>query len=375
MLSIEKLSRVPVEKQKVEMVERKGLGHPDSLADGMAEAISRALSKEYIKRFGRILHHNTDKLEVVGGSTSVTFGGGKMKRRIFVLLSGRATMYAGGERIEVHEIATEAAKDYLKQVLRNYNEDYFQFKSRIGEGSADLKSNYGRQLANDTSFGIGYAPLSRLESTVMDAESWMQKQRKRRKWIGEDIKVMGLRTGKNIKLTVALAFVSRYVHSIDEYFSFKEWVKEQLEQKFGVEVDVNTADDMDAESVYLTLTGTSAEAGDDGAVGRGNRTNGLITPNREMSLEAAAGKNPVTHVGKLYNVTAFRMASEIAEQTGKETYVKILSQIGRPITEPLSVSVETDSKDKKLISSIVDKHLSRVNKLWKEFIRGKIRVF
>ena len=375
MLSIERLTRRPIERQKVEMVERKGIGHPDSLADGMAEAVSRELSKEYLKRFGQVLHHNTDKLEVVGGSTEVKFGGGVMKKKIYIMLSGRATAFAEGRRINIHSIAKKAARDYLSSVLKNYKPSYFEIDSRIGEGSSDLKSNYGRRLANDTSFGIGYAPLSRLEQSVKDVEAWLQKQGKRKKWIGEDIKVMGLRQAKKMKLTVALAFVSRYVHSLDEYFSLKSELKQAIEEKFGIEVDINTADDIESGSVYLTLTGTSAEAGDDGAVGRGNRVNGLITPNREMSMEAAAGKNPITHVGKLYNVTAFRMADDIWRETGSETYVKILSQIGRPITEPLSVSIETNSRDKSAISSIVDKHMSRVDRLWKDFLKGRIRVF
>ncbi len=58
-------------------------------------------------------------------------------------------------------------------------------------------------------------------------------------------------------------------------------------------VHVNTADDIKKKSVFLTVTGTSAEMGDDGSVGRGNRCNGLITPNRPMSMEATSGKNPI----------------------------------------------------------------------------------
>ena len=47
--------------QTIEFVERKGIGHPDSIADGLAESVSRALCKMYIERYGRILHHNTDE--------------------------------------------------------------------------------------------------------------------------------------------------------------------------------------------------------------------------------------------------------------------------------------------------------------------------
>ncbi|MEM2967251.1 MAG: methionine adenosyltransferase, partial [Candidatus Caldarchaeum sp.] len=79
-----------------------------------------------------------------------------------------------------------------------------------------------------------------------------------------------------------------------------------------------------------------------GNTGRGNRANGLITPNRQMSLEATAGKNPISHVGKIYNVLAGLTAKRIYEETGrvKEVYVRMLSQIGKPINQPLSVSVQ-----------------------------------
>jgi len=114
-----------------------------------------------------------------------------------------------------------------------------------------------------------------------------------------------------------------------------------------VTVNVNTADQPEKNAVYLTLTGTSAEGGDDGNTGRGNRVNGLITPNRQMSLEATAGKNAHSHVGKIYNVAAKKMAERIYEETGglKEIYVRLLSQIGRPINRPLAISIQYIPED------------------------------
>jgi len=70
--------------------------------------------------------------------------------------------------------------------------------------------------------------------------------------------------------------------------------------------------------LYLTATGTSAEQGDDGQVGRGNRVNGLITPYRPMTLEAAAGKNPVSHVGKTYNIAARQICDKIVDDLNVE---------------------------------------------------------
>jgi S-adenosylmethionine synthetase len=143
--------------------------------------------------------------------------------------------------------------------------------------------------------------------------------------------------------------VDRLIDDLDSYVSIKQEIAEAvlnqvckiIDPSYNVSVDVNRADIIENGVVYITVTGTSAESGDDGQVGRGNRTNGLITPNRPMSLEAAAGKNPVSHVGKIYNVLAGICAREIADNVAgaKEVQVRILSQIGKPISEPLVASV------------------------------------
>ena len=114
---------------------------------------------------------------------------------------------------------------------------------------------------------------------------------------------MGVRNGGAVQLTVACAMIGGYLSHIDDYSDEKAAI-EDVVRNLAIEhglpqclVNVNMADDPRSGAIYLTVTGTSAEAGDDGQVGRGNRVNGLITPYRPMMLEAAAGKNPVPHVG------------------------------------------------------------------------------
>ena len=104
----------PLSKQKVELVERKGIGHPDSICDGIAEAVSRALSQEYKKRFGHVLHHNTDQVELVGGRSDPTWGKTEVDVPTYVLLSGRATTEFEGKTIDVGDIAINAAKRYME---------------------------------------------------------------------------------------------------------------------------------------------------------------------------------------------------------------------------------------------------------------------
>ena len=392
---VERLHHTPVEEQKIELVERKGVGHPDSLADGIAEAMSRSLCKEYLKRFGVILHHNTDETQIVAGDSNPVFGGGEIIKPIFILLVGRATKYFNGNYIPTDRIALKAAKDYLKSTLRNLNtETDVIFDVKLGEGSVELKDVFKRgevPLANDTSFGIGFAPLSETERLVYNIERRIYNEfRKRNLAIGEDVKVMALREKDQITLTLACAFVSKHLESLKDYISLKEeltlWVKETSGEytEKNVSVHINTADDYKRSCVYITVTGTSAENADDGSVGRGNRCSGLITPGRPMSLEATSGKNPVNHVGKIYNLLANQIAKECYESVDgiREIYVKILSQIGKPINNPRVLNIQVIPKpgysvermESKLIS-IANDWLDNIGKITEMVINGKLLLF
>jgi len=393
---VEKLVHVPVEEQMIEIVERKGIGHPDSLADGIAESMSRALCREYLKRVGAILHHNTDETQIVAGKAVPKFGGGEVIQPIYVLLVGRATKHFNGVDIPTDKIALKAAKDYIRRSMRYLDsETEIIFDVRIGEGSTDLKDVFHRgdraPLANDTSFGIGYAPLSETEKLVLNIEKRIYNEfRKKEKAIGEDVKVMGLREKDRISVTIAAAFVDRFLSDIRDYLSVKEeltnFVKdisaEYTERE--VQISINTADNIERGIVYLTVTGTSAENGDDGSVGRGNRCNGLITPGRPMSMEATSGKNPINHVGKLYNILANFIARDCYEviEGIKEVYVRILSQIGKPIDEPKVLSIQIVPKSgydvEKMESkarTIAEEWLQNITKITEMIVNDEISTF
>ena len=392
---IEKGSYLPVAERRVELAERKGLGHPDSLIDGIMEEISRELSREYLRQFGKILHHNVDKGQICGGGTEVSFGGGFFTKPIYILLSGRATAEAEGKLIPIDHIARTTAHEYLERVLPELDVcDDVELESRISAGSGDLVDLFLRgpkiPLANDTSFGTGFAPFSDLERIVLSSEKLLNsgEYKKAHPEVGADIKVMGLREEGKIKLTIACAFVSRHVPDAGAYEKAKERVRADV-QKLArsitdkeTEVLVNTADDPKAGSIYMTLTGTSAEMGDDGSVGRGNRVNGLITPFRSMTLEAAAGKNPVNHVGKIYSVLATDLASSIAQENPeiKDITITLLSQIGRPIDQPkaASVTIIADGDFERLKAIVrreVDSRLEDVTGITEKIVEGKVPLF
>ncbi len=392
---IEQLTQTPVEEQSIEFVERKGIGHPDSIADGLAESVSRALCKMYRERYGRILHHNTDEVEVVGGQSAPRFGGGSMLEPIYVLLVGRATTEVNGERLPYRTCALKAAYSYLEKNCKNLDVEWdVTLDCRIGQGSVDLRGLYEtkRLLANDTSFGVGFAPLSETEKITLETEKFINcKLCHRLPELGEDVKVMACRMGNEIDLTVAVAMVSSKVPDASHYISSIQEATRKIHdfaQGFTdrkLKVFVNTADDYKKGIYYLTVSGLSMENGDDGSVGRGNRANGLITPMRPMSMEASAGKNPVTHVGKLYNILANIVAADIIKM-GKgdivEVHTRILSQIGRPIDAPQAASANViyapnvnQKKYEKEISAIYDDRLANITDLTDLIVNGKVTVF
>lgn len=392
-IKVEKLSQQPVEEQMIELVERKGIGHPDSIADGLAESISRALCHEYKSRVGAVLHHNTDETQVVAGRSCPAFGGGEIIQPIYVLLSGRATRFFEEQEIPVDVIARRTAKEYIRDVLCNIDvSDHVILDCRIGTGSSDLQDVFKRKVpgANDTSFGVGYAPFSETETVVYDTERFLMDLKKTIPAIGEDVKVMAMRSGDLINLTVACAMVGKHLDDLNDYMETKEVIVREIEENVcscaqrEVKVQLNVADDPESGSVYLTVSGTSAEMGDDGSVGRGNRANGLITLNRPMSMEATSGKNPIRHVGKIYNLLSTQIANKIVEDVEEvgEVYVRILSQIGKPIDEPHMLSIQTTVKEGANYSSvqseaegIANQWLDDILTIQEKLMKGELKTF
>jgi S-adenosylmethionine synthetase len=385
-----------VEDQEVEIVERKGLGHPDSICDGIAEAVSGALAREYIERYGTVLHYNTDETQLVAGEAAPAFGGGEVLKPIYLLVVGRATKKYEGETFPAETIALEAAREYLTEHFPYLDvETDVVVDVSLGEGSGDLQSVFGEEgavpMANDTSYGVGHAPLTETERIVYNVERRLNGEyADGNPVVGQDVKVMGKREGDRIDVTVAVAAVDEYVSGLEEYREVVTGVREYVHEVATdytdreVAVSVNTADDYEEGSIYLTTTGTSAEHGDDGSVGRGNRANGLITPNRPMSMEATSGKNPVNHIGKIYNLLSTEIAESVVEDVDgiRQLQVRLLSQIGRPIDEPHVADATVVTEEGVAVSDVeseieatVDRELANVTDVTQRVIDGELSTF
>ncbi len=352
MIVIEPFRGSPVTEQRIEIVERKGTGHPDYLCDSLMEAVSVELCRRYRAAFGAILHHNIDKGLLAAGRVEKRFGGGRVTVPMELTIGDRATFRLGKRMIPVAAIAVDSAKAWIAKHLRFVDpRRHVKYRVVLAEGSEELTDIFARpgavHGANDTSAAVGYYPLSPTDAAVLGLERWLNSPAFKRRFpeTGEDVKVMGLRNGSDLELTVAMPLLCRFVRSEEEYFDRKRVVQGALDT-FGaklasfrsVNLQFNTLDvpGRGMHGVYLSLLVTSAEDADSGQVGRGNRVNGLISLNRPMGTEAAAGKNPVSHVGKIYNVLAHLAARKIYERVGglREVQVLFLSRIGTPISEP-----------------------------------------
>jgi len=386
----------PAHASEVEFVEHKGAGHPDTVCDALADALSVGLSRLYLERFGEILHHNVDKALLRGGQSRPAFGGGEVVSPIEIYLCGRAITAVGKDKLPVEELVVEGSRQWLKDHLHALDPvRHVVLHSLLRAGSTDLVGLFdrgrtrARPLCNDTSIGVGYAPRTLLERVVLKTAARLEALSKTTLEVGEDIKVMGVRQGSTVHLTVACAFVGAYLEDQGAYADRKAALTADLAQTASAEaeasvtVEVNAADDFERGKLYLTVTGTSAEAGDDGQVGRGNRVNGLITPFRPMSLEAAAGKNPVSHVGKLYNVLANELADELVRSVPgvAAAEVRLVSCIGRPVDEPRVVHVALSPAEwdvarvRRQVDGLVRSQLANLGSLTARFVAGALRVY
>ncbi len=398
-ITISELHSVPVSEQDLEIVERKGVGHPDHICDAIMNEVSVSLSKEYVKRYGTVLHHNIDKALLAAGEVKRRYGGGEVKRPMLMVFGDRATYDVDGDPVPVDEITVATAKRWLKKNLRFVDpERHVRYQVELARGSEALTDIFKRKGkyfgANDTSAAVGYAPLSETERTVLQTERYINSPSFKKEFpeTGEDVKIMGSRIKKHLNLTIALAFVDKYIENERQYFDVKSKVVENINEfvksrvKFDpVTISVNTLDKRGRGmgGIYLTVLGTSADDGDGGQVGRGNRPNGLIPLNRPTCSEAAAGKNPVSHVGKIYNLLTYEIADHIYRKVPgiKEVYVWLLSQIGKPINEPKVAGIELIMKSTvnykhvaKEAEQIAKSDLANIEDFTKRLTEGKIQI-
>jgi len=158
-ITVEVLGGKPVSEHAVEIVERKGVGHPDSICDAIMERVSIELSREYLRQFGFILHHNIDKGFLVAGNAEIKLGGGRVTEPMRLIFGDRATYELNGKRLPIGEIATSTAKRWIKEHLRFVDaEEHVRYDVQLKPGSPELVDIFNRESpgANDTSGAVDF---------------------------------------------------------------------------------------------------------------------------------------------------------------------------------------------------------------------------
>lgn len=392
-----------------EFVERKGKGHPDTLADALAEKLSASYSKYTRDTFGAVLHHNFDKVGLLGGASFVQFGKGKMTKPIRILLNGRASTKFGNTIIPLKEMLIAWTTEFMLEHFPMINpktdlEFHYNQSDKSSPGKTDEKNaergtrkywfeprslqdlqELRHLVSNDTSLGVGYSPYSRLEQLVLAIENRLNGAafKKSNPWIGSDIKVMGFRHKDQYDITLCIPQIAQHVHNADQYkknITFARKTIETIAKKFGartLNLYINTRDNFDTSELYLTAIGSSIESGDEGLVGRGNRINGVISPMRLMSMEGACGKNPVYHIGKVYYVAANEISKKIHRKFGVPNEVALVSQSGRDLLDPwiTFIGLPPSFSDTKAVKALVEKELKNIPKITTMLIEQKVQLY
>ena len=393
------------EESDFEIVERKGRGHPDTLADQLAELLSRTYSELTLRKTGVVLRHQFDKLSLMGGKCEVRFGGGNFRSPIRLLINGRITPRFGDENIEFRDLFISTATKFLEKELRNFS---FATDCRVmwettsnatrgmitndikGEGAinhrfsprtlADLPEAT-KPISNDTAVGCSWAPFSSLEKLILEIENELTSDSTWEKypWMGADVKIMGHRIGDEANMTVSIPQVSTFVNSSDEYLRNLEIIKAIIHKhaeeypKFSkFYLTLNPGDNTDKEMLYLRYTGSCIESGDEGQVSRGNRLGGVISSRRPFSVEGLSGKNPSYHAGKVYSAAAWDIANKIYNELGIHSEIYIASQIDRPLNDPWTIVVNSISNvDQEAIEKIIDDIINNLNQVTLNMINGQ----
>lgn len=357
------------------IVEKKGLGHPDTMADHLAEALSQAYSNWTLREAGAVLHHNFDKLTMHGGGVDVSYGGGGVTEPIKIMVNGRATRRVGSVSIPVEEIIQRAIIDFFESrlpVFSDHLDIVFNLSSnsspgavKTGDDSTDRENWFDiesiedlrerkKLISNDTSMGTGFFPETKHEQFVRELVEELSGDspfREENPWCGTDVKMMLVSQEDSFEAIIAVPQISTFVHSRQEYQDnlavVLEHCRTRAAEALGEEVAsrssfrLNARDLVESDELYLTLSGSSLESGDEGVVGRGNRANGLITPLRAMNLEGVNGKNPIYHIGKLYNLAAQDLAERLAQRLDCHCQVTFVSATGQELDYPWKVIVRT----------------------------------
>ncbi|MET9418861.1 methionine adenosyltransferase [Streptomyces klenkii] len=338
----------------VEVVERKGIGHPDTLADGIAELASIRYSQHCLDVAGAVLHHNLDKVAVLGGRAAFIDTDGTYDRPLRVVFGGRISTAFAGRALPVREILQRAAVDHLRTALPGFDRvtvqvqhettDSSKFPHWFAPRSLDDLPERRSAFSNDTAYLVGSAPRTATETLVLLAEAFFR----RLAWAGSDIKALAVRDGQSWTVTVCVPALAGHMTSSAEFDDavtaaageLTELLAQRLAGRVTVVCNTRGSRTGPLSRQYFTLSGSAVDYGEDGLVGRGNARTGVISGAHLAGNEATFGKNPAYHVGKVGGWLADEAARTVPAEFGA-CRIALLWRNGAPYNEPASIEITT----------------------------------
>ena len=371
------------EKNKIEIVERKGIGHPDTLADALAEELSRVYSQYCLDKYDAVLHHNLDKLYIGAGWNTNTFGSVTKIQPIKVVVNGRISDSCNGEKIDLENMFCNTIKEYLGTVLPHLNvkddldiiinsTQYTRVNHWFSPRTVDDVPDAKEAFANDTSVITTFYPYTICEMLAVELERYFWTPNDKGypvpnyKEIGQDIKVMVDRIDKEINVIVCMPVISTEITSREDYYAVVQDYQCRLNDiakricegtSYSVSVIINASYDNDNRgTLYILSLGTSAECGEEGLVGRGNSSRGVISTYRPNSVEAPAGKNPRYHAGRVLSFMGNRLSKAIYDQVGIKNQIVMLTRNKYSLVPPYFMNISTEQPiDREIIEKVVQK--------------------
>lgn len=364
-----------------EVVERKGVGHPDSLADALANEVSIAYSRYCLDTIGVIPHHNVDKLYIGAGHYKNDYGVCERLAPVVVRVNGRMSSVFGDIDLNIEELQTSAVRNYIQQVMPTVTDEDLVIEPNATQHtkvqSWFTPRNVGdipdatKPKANDTSVCIGHWPPSSAESLAYQLERYFWTEVNghavpRFAEIGQDIKVMVVRSGEQLEATLCVPAMSKHTASYDAYCEIMVMHEKKLQVLADTMFENSSLQPVvkvnPYQRQYMLGLGSCIECGEEGMVGRGNNINGIIATHRIHTLESWAGKNPVYHTGRVYGYMTAKLARSISEQFSVKCTVTAVTRCGDSLFPPYQLMVSTNvSVDTVELDRFVDELMEKTD--------------
>ena len=354
----------------IETIEKKGLGHPDALCDALAERVSAAYSRYCFENFGVLIPYSIDGLTMDEGETNVEFGGGVMVKPIRLYLRGSFAAQFMGKKIPYMDIAKKAIYEYLDMIVP-------RLEARRWVRVIDGTQAYGgpretfainRLAANHMYTVTAYYPPTVAESCALRIEQKLNAPiyKEQHPYIGSDNRVTVVRNGNSIDILAYVSMISECVPDNDTLRTYVEAVEKDIEAVAASDrimvnkIDIYVSDNPLHDGRALTVTGSSIESYNGGAVGR--------------------SRYPVYHAAKIYSVVAYQISKRIFNEEKVAASVTLISKIGAPLNSPWHINVNIISdKNPNTISQpmfaraeeIVNDELGHIEEFVKTLMYGK----